>query len=506
MATRPLTADEIAAQRAAGWLNQAGGNLSDLLELTGYGLAAGTAQGVDLLTRNPRRALNFANNIGLSSSGQPTQAFNPYPALDMVNSWGPPEIARTMGLAPAAGAPATAAGVPAVAAGRAAPIQQMAPVEAVIDTVNPFNLPASIDNTPGGMPMANDFDLYQAANPIVAPGSSPAGGGTQVTAMSPAVAQALTALALDPAVAARVPVQPRPTGVSFRPEIQAGNFYANATQSGLARSLPAGESELDRWSRARVEQRLLPGGRAALTARDVAARADAVQQLRQTPQYLAQFLAARQNTGGDSAAAQALVDQQFLGAAEDPNLALGLVENNTTPALDAALSRQAAAALASGQAQLPVRLSSAAADAGYYGSGILPYGTAPNAPAYLAPGVGGPAAITGLPNVPESFSAPALTQAGGAQATQARADAGEQAIQRLLAAAAGSGSTAALRLLEAQRTLASNDPAVQFQDEFIRQYLRNYFRNQPGAIPGLSGGAAPGGNISLSMVLGPDDQ
>lgn len=500
MATRPLTADEIAAQRAAGWLNQAGGNLSDLLELTGYGLAAGTAQGIDLLTRNPRRALNFANNIGLSSSGQPTQAFNPYPALDMVNSWGPPEIARTMGLAPAAGvpavaagAPAVAAGAPAVAAGRSAPIQQMDPVEAVID------LSAT-------MPMANDFDLHQAANPIVPPGSSPAGGGTQATAMSPAVAQALTALALDPAVAARVPVQQQPTGVSFRPEIQAGNFFANATQSGLARSLPAGESEFDRWIDARVEQRLLPGGRAALTARDVAARADAVQQLRQTPQYLAQFLAARQNTGGDSAAAQALVDQQFLGAAEDPNLALGLVENNTTPALDAALSRQAAAALASGQAQLPVRLSSAAADAGYYGSGILPYGTAPNAPAYLAPGVGGPAAITGLPNVPESFSAPALTQAGGAQATQARADAGEQAIQRLLAAAAGSGSTAALRLLEAQRTLASNDPAVQFQDEFIRQYLRNYFRNQPGAIPGLPGGAAPGGNISLSMVLGPDDQ
>lgn len=509
MATRPLTPAEQNAQNAGLQLREAGGELGDLLKLLGYGTLGGTAQGLDLISNPGRRVGNYMANTLRAAGGYETQPFVANPNLAAVESWGiAPDIAVTLGLAPASAQGRPAAATPVATAANPNPYGLPAalnetPVAAAAAAGAPWNAPASDWIPMTGQPDSTSYSPTTYGQSAAQ--SAPVG-------MSPAVAAEMSRLALDPTVAARVPVEPQsPLGAPIRctsgvcrPEIRAGDFYASPTQSGIARSVPIGGTELDRWSRARVEQRLLAGGSAGLAASEAAGRADSVQQLRQTPQYLAQFQAALVNTGGDRAAAQALADQQFLSASEDPNLALGLVENNTAPALDVALARQAGAGLASGQAQLPNRLSSAVADAGYYGSGILPYGTAPNAPALLAPGVGGPATITGLTNVPETFAAPSLTQTGGVNALLGRADAGEQAIQRLLSSGASTATADALRLMEARARLAANDPAMQFQTELQKQAIRAMFRQpQQGAagLPGIPGAPATTTTNDLAMQL-----
>ena len=336
----------------------------------------------------------------------------------------------------------------------------LVPLVATAANPNPYNLPAALDETPAAAAPPTvvfagpDYGGAAPPPPALTTTNQAAGAVTvPMAAASPQVAQAVGLIATDPTYAARVPVsasqQINPikcTSGVCRPTIQAGDFYASATQSGIARDPNfQGRTEFDRLMATAVDNDF--GGRQAILANEQARRQDALLQLRQTPQYAAQMQAALRNTGGDPAAAQALVDAQFRASVTDPSLLLALTETNTTPNLDVALSRQAAAGLAAGQAQLANPLSGAAADAGYYGSGILPYGTAPDAPAYLVAGAGGtPAQVVGLANEPETYAFPAATQVGGAPAMLGRADAGGQAILRALVG----GNTAASALARAR--------------------------------------------------------
>ena len=442
------TPAELQAARTGLALRNAGGWVSDLAELLGFGLAAGTGQALDLGTYPTRRALNYAGNVAAGATGgQTTPWENRRPFESAVLSMGAPQIAYDMGLVPLP--VASAAPVPAAAgqapAGAAAPtfnsMVDPAILEAMLGEPNSMNLAAGATVTPMG----------NAAAPM--------------GAASPAVAQVLGQIATDPVYAAQVPVAGPQTinpvqctsGVC-RPSIQAGNFYANASQSGIARDPNfKGRTEWDRYIDTLIDNDV--GGRQAILANDAARRTDSLLQLRQTPQYAAEFAAALVNANGDPAAAQALADARFRSASQDPSSLLALTENNTLPNLDVAMSRQAASALATGQSQIPNRTSAAAAEAGYYGPGILPYGTGPGQPAYLAAGQGGDSAVlTGAPNLPEFYAFPTMAQAGGVQGMLGRADASAQGRQ----AALSSNSLAdMLRLVEAEARVAAMSPERQ---------------------------------------------
>src|SRR5699024_7240844 len=127
----------------------------------------------------------------------------------------------------------------------------------------------------------------------------------------------------------------------------------------------------------------------------------------------------------------------FTGAAAEGarGLSLGLAEQDISPAIDNLMSQRAGTAVALDDPTFSNPTSRAAASAGYYGgAGALPYGTSEG------PALRTPEGVRGMLNVPESYAAPALAQSGGAEGMLSRSDASVQAFQRLLSAAAGSGS------------------------------------------------------------------
>lgn len=434
----PLPADGDAAA-AADWLRRRNAELYALrfAEEQQRRAAAQTQAGlVDVASYPMRRVANFGANVMRDLTGGQTQEMNLSPARNLVAAAYP---LGEMNILPfntgVAAAPAVAAAAPTTAGPVVTPVTPVTPTAAGA-------LPSWLTR-----PGATTSDFRMAGMASSEAGSTPAPAPAQPVAVVPAPAavvapmmQSNTALALDPVQAVRVDV-------------------------------PSGGSELDRWGRARFEQNMLAGGRAGLLRAEQAARLDDITQLRQTPQYLAEFQASLVNAGGDRAAAQALTDQRFLAASTDPNMVLGLTENNTAGMIDNLLSRQAAAAMEAGQAELPNRASSAAAEAGYYGPGILPYGTAPDAPGFLVPGSGAPVALTGYDNVPGTYSAAARAVAG-VGASQARADAAEASIQQLIASGASAASVNAMRLAQARALAVRNDPAVRYAEMIREQEAR----------------------------------
>lgn len=273
-----------------------------------------------------------------------------------------------------------------------------------------------------------------------------------------------------------LPVPLQCTSGVCSPDIQAGHFYANAQQSGLASS---GYSERDRYYDAAIRQ-MIGGGPQGVLATEAGDRAMAVQDLRQTPAYQERY---RQNViaaDGNRQAALALTDASFVGAAAEgaPGLSLGLTEQDTTPAIDQALSQRAGTALALGDPRLANPLSSAAEASGYYGggSGALLYGTPEGDPAVLTQ-----SGAQLVRNVPASYAAAPMAQAGGVGPALARADSTEQAVQRLISAASGTGSASnALAHLR-----ATNPEAYQqllYEEAFARARGQTEGRNITGNV------------------------
>ena len=231
-----------------------------------------------------------------------------------------------------------------------------------------------------------------------------------------------------------LPVPMQCTSNVCSPDIQAGNFYANATQSGFASS---GYSELDRYFDAAVRQELA-GGPQGVLATEAADRAMGVQDLRMSPVYQQLYAQNLQVTGNDAQAAQALTDVSFRQAAATraPGLSLGLAEQDITPAIDNLMSQRAGMALAMGDPRHMNPLSDAAESVGYYGGGGgLLYGTPDGSPAVLTQ-----QGNQTLRDTPVSYAAPSMARRLGVEGMLARADATEKSAQRLLTAAAGSGS------------------------------------------------------------------
>jgi hypothetical protein len=409
--------------------------------------AAAQAQAglVDAASYPMRRVVNFGANVMRDLMGDPTQEINLSPARNLVAAaypmGGMNVVPFNTGTTPAV--------VPVVAAAPAAPPAARPTVLISDDMALPESF---MRQAPAAAPVpAGQLPSWLTWNGV---------GGSAAAAAATSNAEPVVVappVATPPVVA--TPMMASNTALALQP--------VQAQRVDVPR-----ETMLERFGRARFEQNMVNGGRAGVLRAEQAARLDDVTQLRQTPQYLAEFQAALVNAGGDRAAAQALADQRFLAASTDPNLALGLTENNTAGMIDNLLSRQAAAALESGQAELPNRASASAAEAGYYGPGILPYGTAPNAPGFLVPGAtGAPVALTGYDNVPGTYSAAARAVAG-VGASQARADAGEQAIQQLIASGASAATVNAMRLAQARALAARNDPSVRYAEEAREQQLR----------------------------------
>lgn len=259
-----------------------------------------------------------------------------------------------------------------------------------------------------------------------------------------------------------LPVPMQCTSGVCSPDIQSGDFYASATQSGLASSgVP---SERDRYYDAAIRQ-MIGGGPQGVMATEAADRAMAVQDLRMSPAYQQQYAQNLLATGGVRDAALALTDAAFAGAAAEgaPRLSLGLAEQDISPAIDNLMSQRAGMAMAIGDPQFSNPVADVAAASGYFGgAGALPYGT----------GIGTPAVrtqqgIQEMLNVPESYAAPAMAQSGGVGALLGRADATEQAFQRLITAAGGSGSAT-----NALTALRINNPEAYQQMLYLESLSR----------------------------------
>lgn len=443
--------------RAREPLNTAGQFISDLAEVGGYGLASGTAGLLDLALRRPRQLASTAENIVAGLRGAPAPAaYDPYQLQRAVESWGVPDAAYRWGLNafPQAGPTAVA------------PVQGGGPIfidgSAGMDAAPPAPQPAPIfiDGTsnmdvapPALNPAPTGTFKQPAATTTTFAGATPA---TEVLRVAPRVEAMPDLRAYGPNV--RAPVQ-CDSGVCY-PDIRSGNFYANAEQAGIARSVPFGGTEADRYALERVRQQLLPGGAAGLARGEQAVRALNLQDLRTTPGYNEALAVATRNVGGRRALGQAITDQYFFG--HDPDLDLALIENDTSPRIDQASSQAAALAMATGDATLANRVTEAARSVGYSGaSGGLPYGLAPAAPAVVTPD-----AILQLQNVPSSLSAPARATAGGSIGELARRDAGEQALQ----AASAAGVAAFARQAQALGQLYRNSPEwIRMRERIIQE-------------------------------------
>ena len=447
---RRLAAEQAAAgARHVEALASAANRAWDLQHAAGQQLNLGLAGISDLSSRRSRASLNALGNYLRGAVGADPTPYNPTPATDLVRGWydrPAPEadvaaavyqpttsqqelVSRALNLAiPEPVAPSSAA-APAPAAAPARTPDAGTTTTAEPATVTPVPRPAAAATAQGSVPASSV-------------GAPPDGVVTVRDRQG-------------------LPVPMRCTSNVCSPDIQAGNFYANATQSGFASS---GYSELDRYFDAVVRQELA-GGPQGVLATEAADRAMAVQDLRMSPAYQQQYAQNLRATGGVRDAALALTDAAFTGAAAEgaPGLSLGLAEQDISPAIDNLMSQRAGMAMAIGDPQFSNPVADVAADAGYFGgAGALPYGT----------GIGTPAVrtqqgIQEMLNVPESYAAPALAQSGGVGALLGRADATEESLQRLLSAAAGSGSAS-----NALTALRINNPEAYQQMLYLESLSR----------------------------------
>ena len=421
---RRLAAEQAAAgARHVEALASAANRAWDLQHAAGQQLNLGLAGISDLSSRRSRASLNALGNYLRGAVGADPTPYNPTPATDLVRGWydrPAPEadvaaavyqpttsqqelVSRALNLAiPEPVAPASAA-APAPAAAPARTPDAGTTTTAEPATVTPVPRPAAAAPAQGSVP----------ASSIGAP---PDGAFTVRDRQG-------------------LPVPMQCTSGVCSPDIQSGDFYASATQSGLASSgVP---SERDRYYDAAIRQ-MIGGGPQGVMATEAADRAMGVQDLRMSPAYQQQYAQNLRATGGVRDAALALTDAAFAGAAAEgaPRLSLGLAEQDISPAIDNLMSQRAGMAMAIGDPQFSNPVADVAAASGYFGgAGALPYGT----------GIGTPAVrtqqgIQEMLNVPESYAAPAMAQSGGVGALLGRADATEESLQRLLSAAAGSGS------------------------------------------------------------------
>lgn len=417
-----LAAEQAAAgARHLEALSSAASRAWDIQQAAGQGLNLGLAGIADLSSRRSRASLNALGNYLRGAAGADPVPYNPTPATDLVRGWydrAAPEaadvapayqptaaqeelVSRALNLAipepaapaPAAAAPAAASRVPDAGSTTTAPPA----------SVTPMPRPAAAPPAPASVPAASI-------------GAPPDGALTVRDRQG-------------------LPVPMQCTSGVCTPVIQSGDFYANATQSGLASTgVP---SERDRYYDAAIRQ-MIGGGPQGVLATEAANRAMGVQDLRMSPTYQQQYAQNLAATGGVRDAALALTDAAFAGPAAEgaPGLSLGLAEQDISPAIDNLMSQRAGMAMAIGDPQFSNPVADAAAAVGYFGgAGALPYGTGVGTPAVRTAG-----GIQEMLNVPESYAAPALAQSGGVGALLGRADATEESLQRLLSAAAGSGS------------------------------------------------------------------
>lgn len=445
-----LAAEQAAAgARHVEALASAANRAWDLQHAAGQQLNLGLAGISDLSSRRSRASLNALGNYLRGAVGADPTPYNPTPATDLVRGWydrPAPEaddaaavyqpttsqqelVTRALNLAiPEPAAPASVAATGGASAAPARTPDAGTTTTAEPATVTPVPRPAAAAPAQGSVP----------ASSIGAP---PDGVVTVRDRQG-------------------LPVPMRCTSNVCSPDIQAGNFYANATQSGFASS---GYSELDRYFDAVVRQELA-GGPQGVLATEAADRAMAVQDLRMTPAYQQLYAQNLQVTGNVRDAALALTDAAFTGAAAEgaPGLSLGLAEQDISPAIDNLMSQRAGTAMALGDPTFSNPTSRAAASVGYYGgAGALPYGTSEG------PALRTPEGVRGMLNVPESYATPALAQSGGVEGMLSRSDASVQAFQRLLSAAAGSGSAS-----NALTALRINNPEAYQQMLYLESLSR----------------------------------
>ena len=423
----------------------------DIQHAAGQGLNLGLAGISDLSSQRSRASLNALGNYLRGAAGAEPVPYNPTPATDLVQGW----YSRGEPVADSAVAPAAAVYQPTASQQE---LVSRALNLAIPEPVVPASAPASAA-APARTP---DVGTTTSAPPAtVTPVTKPA-AATPAQGSVPAAA-----LGLPPdgqfVVQDRqgLPVPMQCTSNVCSPDIQAGNFYANATQSGFASS---GYSELDRYFDAAVRQELA-GGPQGVLATEAADRAMGVQDLRMSPVYQQLYAQNLQVTGNDAQAAQALTDVSFRQAAATraPGLSLGLAEQDITPAIDNLMSQRAGMALAMGDPRHMNPLSDAAESVGYYGGGGgLLYGTPDGSPAVLTQ-----QGNQTLRDTPASYAAPSMARRLGVEGMLARADATEESAQRLLTAAAGSSSAS-----NALTALRINNPEAYQQMLYLEALSR----------------------------------
>lgn len=424
-------------------------------------VAMETARSSDMWTQWPRASINTLGNYLRGVAGVEAVPYNPSPAADILQ--------RQFDMVREGPFGAAAASAPAAAVYQPTASQQELVSRALNLAIPEPAAPAPVPSSavaPARTPDAGTTTTAEPATvtPVPRPAAAaPAPGSVPASSIGAPPDGAFTVRDRQ-----GLPVPMQCTSGVCAPDIQSGDFYASATQSGLASSgVP---SERDRYYDAAIRQ-MIGGGPQGVLATEAADRAMGVQDLRMSPAYQQQYAQNLRATGGVRDAALALTDAAFAGAAAEgaPRLSLGLAEQDISPAIDNLMSQRAGMAMAIGDPQFSNPVADVAAASGYFGgAGALPYGT----------GIGTPAVrtqqgIQEMLNVPESYAAPALAQSGGVGALLGRADATEESMQRLLSAAVGSGSAS-----NALTQLRVSNPALYQQMIYEEELARARGRSE----------------------------
>ena len=313
----------------------------------------------------------------------------------------------------------------------------------IVPRVVPLPVPVSTADDGSASPYANwqgapyTYGPAQPAGPTEAEIAAHEAG--QFGAVAPVtVADITTALApVAPAPAATVTSAPAPAPVPAAapapatPESYAPGARASLCDLGLCGNTGRwaagdGTTMWDRRGDAMMAQMF--GGIDAITQNDAANRRLAVADMRATPEWAALFNAARINTQGDTAAAAAVADRELM-AGEDAT-ALGYLENlaaGNEQAVNAFRSKLLGTA---SQLNRPDAAAPAfAATPGFGTGGVDAFYADPVTGQPVVEVFGRPYA---LPNEMQSYAFPVETERTGVAGQQARRDAGQEAMQRLI--------------------------------------------------------------------------
>lgn len=408
------TPEEIRAQRIAESVRQAGGNAS---------IAASSL--LDRLTETGRERLNFAGNVARSLVGADTVPFTRFPLTE--------GAFRRLGMGAPDGAtvPLTAAPTSPPAAARSG------------------NLPAFM---PGP---ANDGWL------------GPYGWSQSVPLVAPApVAPAPAAPVVEAPVVEAAPAPAVPQGLPAARE--ALRYTPRA-----APVVPATDPVYDRWdspSGRRIDaflERELTGGVGVTNQMLAARQQQQVYDMRRSPQWEAEYQAARRNVGDTAAAA--IADQNVAMATPGMSSAFeALLAPAARQAVQNARSEGAAVAATANRPEL---------NAPYYGGDLAAYGPIQgfDADAYGNPAVsfragdGAMSPFVALDNTTSNYGLGVTAGEGGFPAVQERTDRSIAALNEGFNAR----EREAARLAEQQRLLQTMFMRYSSEAELARQRARN---------------------------------